>query len=379
MDILQIGKGWFPEEPGGLNRYFYDCCQALPTVGVTVHGLVAGSDRPTQESQGQVQTFATAKDSLLNRWLGARRWMAQQAQLPSLVTSHFALYTLPILTQLGDRPLVMHFHGPWALEGQAEGGNAFGTRVKQWLEQTCYRRATVFIVLSYAFRDILHQHYGIPLQQIQVVPGGVHLDTFDTGLSRAQARDKLGWDRDRPTLVVVRRLAKRMGLENLIQAIAEVRPRHPDLKVNIAGKGALKDSLQQQIDDLGLTQQVTLLGYVPDEYLPLIYRAADLSMVPTLSLEGFGLIVVESLAAGTPVLGTPIGGIPEILRPFSPDLVLDGSTPEQLARGIAEALDGTRSLPSDTDCQRYVAENFAWPIIAQRLKTIYAHAQGGMP
>ncbi len=374
MKILQIGKGWFPEEPGGLNRYFYDCVHALPQVGIEVQGLVAGSDRAYQESSGRVQTFALAKASLPKRWLGARRWVAQQSDLPPLVVSHFALYTFPVLNQLGDRPLVVHFHGPWALEGQAEGAKAIAVRFKQWLEQTCYRRAVVFIVLSQAFRDILHHSYGVPLETIQVVPGGVDPQHFHTGLSRQQAREKLDWESDRPTIVVVRRLAKRMGLENLIQAIAQVRDQYPDIVVKIAGKGSLKDALQQQIEALDLTQQVQLLGYVPDEQLPLIYRAADFSMVPTVSLEGFGLIVVESLAAGTPVLGTPIGGIPEILRPFSSDLVLEGSEPAQLARGILQALSGERSLPDDKACQTYVAENFAWPLIATRLKSIYEAA-----
>jgi glycosyltransferase involved in cell wall biosynthesis len=165
-----------------------------------------------------------------------------------------------------------------------------------------------------------------------------------------------------------------MGLENLINAMAQIRDRYPDILLYIAGKGALTQTLQTQIDELELTNNVKLLGYVPDEQLPLCYRAANFSVVPTVALEGFGLIVVESLAAGTPVLGTPIGGIPEILKPFSEDLVFEGYNSEQLARGIIEALSGDRILPARQVCLKYIEENYDWQAIALQIKSVYQKA-----
>lgn len=167
-----------------------------------------------------------------------------------------------------------------------------------------------------------------------------------------------------------------MGLENLVSAMAQVRDRHPDILLYIAGKGALAATLQTQITELDLANHVKLLGYVPDEQLPLCYRAANFSVVPTIALEGFGLIVIESLAAGTPVLGTPIGGIPEILKPFSEDLVFEGCNRDQLATGIIEALSGDRSLPSSQDCLDYVEANYNWKEIAQQIKLVYQQAIG---
>jgi glycosyltransferase involved in cell wall biosynthesis len=373
MKTLQIGLEWFPERGGGLDRVYYNCTRYLPRVGVEVRGLVAGSSRVAADTNGKVQAFANPDSALLKRWRSLRRSFSRLLSEEdfSLIVSHFALYTFPLLDQLGDRPLVTHFHGPWALESEVESSKTVAIWLKKALETITYRRATRFIVLSQAFRDILYQEYQVPLERIHVIPGGVDFDQFNIPVSRTEARTQLGWSQDRPILFCVRRLSKRMGLENLIAAIDKVRHSHLDILLYIAGKGTLAETLQAQIEELELSDRVRLLGYIPDEQLSLAYRAANFSIVPTLSFEGFGLIVVESLAAGTPVLGTPVGGIPEILQPFCSDLLFEGYSVEQLAQGISEVLSGQRQLPSSQACQAYVRENYTWEAIAPQIKSVY--------
>jgi glycosyltransferase involved in cell wall biosynthesis len=374
FSTLQLGMGWLTEDFGGLNRVYYESIKYLPTVGVGVQGLVAGTnDRVRQESAGVVQAFAPYEAKLWQRW-GALWRSAKQllnTQQYDLVVSHFAFYTFPILPLLGDRPLVVHFQGPWALESTLEGRMGFSSRLKARLESTTYKRAAQFIVLSDAFRQVLHRQYQVPLARIHIVPPGVEIERFDVALSPTLARQQLGWPQDRPILLSVRRLAKRMGLENLIAAIGQVRRTHPDVLLLIAGKGELAAELQQQIIELDLTDNVRLLGFLPDEDLPLAYRAANLSVVPTVAYEGFGLIIPESLAAGTPVLGTPVDAIPEILAPLSPDLLCAGTTSQDLVVAIGEILSGQRVLPSASSCQAYAQANYAWPVVAQRMRQVY--------
>ncbi len=373
MKTLQLGTSWFLEEAGGLARIYYGCVNYLPRVGVDVNGLVVGSDRVVQTSGGKVQTFAAADSSTWTRAIGVRKSvnLAIANSQFDLVATHFALYTLPVLDRIGKLPLVMHFHGPWALESQAEGAGRLSTFGKWVIEKLVYQRTDGFIVLSESFRQILHKTYGVPLAKIFIVGGGIDTAKFDLDLTIAQAREKMGWSQDRRIILCVRRLVQRMGLENLISAIALVRKQHPDVLLLIAGKGAIAMNLRSQIQELQLEDHVQLLGFVPDQDLAIAYRAAELSIVPTVSLEGFGLIVIESLAAGTPVLGTPIGGIPEILQPFSPDLVLQGSTTDQLAQGMIEALSGQRQMPSAEACQTYVKQNYDWQVIAAQMKSVY--------
>ncbi len=376
MKTLQIGLEWFPEQGGGLDRYYYDCTRYLPQAGVNVKGLVAGSSAIEKDTNGRVKAFAVPDASILKRLLEVRNSFQElvSQQDYDLIVSHFAFYTFPILNILDDRPLVSHFHGPWALESGVEANKSLAVKVKKLLEQSVYKRSPQFIVLSQTFRDILHQEYQVPLEQINIIPGGVDIDRFNINLSQSEARSQLGWHQDRPIIFCIRRLAKRMGLENLVAAMAKIRTVYPDALLYIAGKGELATTLQTQIAELELENNVKLLGYIPDEQLPLCYRAANFSVVPTVALEGFGLIVVESLAAGTPVLGTPIGGIPEILKPFSEDLVFEGYNPDQLATGIIEALSGDRALPSSQACLDYVQANYNWNAIAQKIKLVYQSA-----
>jgi glycosyltransferase involved in cell wall biosynthesis len=163
-----------------------------------------------------------------------------------------------------------------------------------------------------------------------------------------------------------------MGLENLVEAVRLARRRLPDLLVLIAGKGPLEDALRAQIAGYGLENHVRLLGFVPEADLPLTYRAADLSVVPTVALEGFGLITVESLAAGTPVLVTPHGGLPEVVSDLDPGLVLPGDTPEILAGGLTDVLLGVRSLPHSDTCRQYVRERFDWPVVSCAIRQVYS-------
>lgn len=353
---------------------YYELLRYLPQVKVEARGLVAGSSWVARDSGQRVQAFAPPTAPLLVRWQAlrreSRRMLAEQR--PDLVVSHFALYTFSVLDMIRSYPLVIHFYGPWALESQVEVGRGLKTKVKAALERSVYRRGDRFIVLSRASRQILQHHYGVPEERIRLIPGGVDVARFATDVTRQEARERLGWPQNRPVVFAVRRLVRRMGLEGLISAMKEVRRRVPEVLLFIAGKGPLFAELRAQVQAQGLENHVQLLGFLSDEDLPLAYRAADLTVVPTVALEGFGLIVVESLAAGTPALVTPEGGLPEVVSDLSPELVLAGSGAGPLAEGIVTALTGKMALPDAKICRSYARTHYDWPVIAARVREVYS-------
>src|SRR6185436_4243444 len=139
-------------------------------------------------------------------------------------------------------------------------------------------------------------------------------------------------------VVTLRNLEPRMGLIELLRAMPAVRAAQPDVRLVVAGTGPLAPALQAETAALGLASTVRFTGFVPEGDLPAFYGAADLFVLPTQALEGFGLVTLESLACGTPVAGTPIGATPELLEPLDRALVFDGASSESIARGLIRVL-----------------------------------------
>lgn len=374
--ISIVGNHWFPSVPGGLDRYVYELTYALLGLGFEVD--LAGIGLPQQSPVPglQLTNLASPSQSLPKRLWSASQAYRQKRHTPvDVINLHFALNSFPLLPYLPPKvPVVATFHGPWFQESQQEGDRKLVVGLKKQLEHLVYRRCDRFIVLSKAFGEILHQEFGISWDRITVIPGGVDTSRFSINLTRQQAREKLGWPQDRFIVFTPRRLVQRMGLGQLIDAIAPLVSQGQAVWLAIAGKGPLRDTLENQVKELNLQNQVKFLGFLPDDDLPVAYQAADITVMPSQSLEGFGLVLLESLACGTPVLCTPVGGMPEVIQGFSPDLVTVDATAAGLRNVLSKILTGETSLPNRDACRLYAESNFNWTAIVQRVQSILIKA-----
>ncbi|NTW18268.1 MAG: glycosyltransferase family 4 protein [Nostocales cyanobacterium W4_Combined_metabat2_030] len=372
--ILTLGTGWFPNNPGGLERYVYELTHKL--AASQDHSELCGVGLPvdTKNTQIKLTNLAYPDSKISSRlWSIRDKFKKTRINKPDAINLHFALYSFPILDILPKGvPVTFNFHGPWASESQEEVINQkFSVWIKkQLIEQSTYNRCDRFIVLSKAFGHILHQKYQIPWQKIYVIPGGVDINHFQNNLSRQQARIKLGWPTNQPILFTSRRLVHRMGIDKLLQAINMIKSEIPDVWLAIAGRGHIQSLLQQQTKELGLENNVTFLGFLPENDLPVAYQAADLTVMPSQSFEGFGLAILESLACGTPVLCTPVGGMPEILQGFSPDLITETITVESIANKLSQVMLEKLPLPSREECRNYTIQNYNWTNISQQVRQV---------
>lgn len=375
MRILHTGMGWFSEDAGGLSRYMSQALESQAGAGHQVRGLVTGTSETSRVSGGLAESFAGRSERMDRRLLGLRRAFSRESRdfRPDLATFHFALYARPVMDLVGGIPWVMHFHGPWALEGKAEGIRPAMAWIRQHLvEAPVYRKAPRVVTLSRCFAGILTDTYGVDPDRIRIVPGGFDPSPFLVAPDKESARARLGLPSGIPLIVCVRRLASRMGLENLIDAVGLLKPAHPNLLVAIAGKGPNAAALQDRIDRAGLQANIRLLGFVPDADLPSLYAAADLSVVPTVALEGFGLIVAESLAAGTPVVASRVGALPELLGGFTDHLLAEPNA-GGLAAVLGRALENPASLPDAAACRTH-CQRWSWQQVTPRLMDVYQEA-----
>jgi glycosyltransferase involved in cell wall biosynthesis len=326
--------------------------EELTKAGLSVETLVAG---PVSDMHPGVVVPVDA-DAWLPRRLGA--FARAVPADTNLVDVHFALYGL---LQAVDRrrphgSMVVHFHGPWAEESRSGGTNA---RPRVWakriIERTVYRRADELVTLSSAFKRVLVERYGVMPWRVCVIPPGVDLERFSPG-DRSVARRRLGLPADRWIIAAVRRLVPRMGLDVLLEAWAANPP--PAGLLLLYGEGPERARLSRRVQALGLAQSVRLPGSIPDDDLPDLLRAADLTVVPSRALEGFGLAALESLACGTPVITSDAGGLPELVEGLDPPLIVPAADVAALTEKILEVHRGR--APAPEACRSH-AERFTWP------------------
>ena len=248
--------------------------------------------------------------------------------------------------------------------------------VRRSVEQTVLKKSDQIVVLSEYTREKLERIYGMTPSRVSVIPGGVDLERFRPSSDKAQIRARLNLSQDKFVLFTVRNLVPRMGLENLISAFKIVQNGSRDVLLVIGGEGPLKLALKNKVNQCGLENSVQFAGYIPDEDLPSYYQMADLFILPTAELEGFGLVTVEALASGLPVLATPVGGSKEILTKLGPDYLFDDSTPQSIADGILKALDGWATNQGAYNniaetCRKVAEQHYSWDDHVSKLEDLF--------
>ena len=233
------------------------------------------------------------------------------------------------------------------------------------LEKKVLNASEKIITLSDFTKDKLSNTYRISSDKIIVIPGGADLARFFPVADKMRIKKRLDIPTDHMILLSVRNLVPRMGLENLLHAMKNVVSRVENVSLLIGGSGPLKENLVVLVRKLGLEDHIHFTGFIPEDDLPDYYRASDLFILPTLELEGFGLVTLESLASGVPVLGTPVGGTVEILQKFDPRYIFRSTEVEDMSDLIIETCLRFKENPvhwekTSAHCRRFVEQNYSW-------------------
>ncbi len=239
------------------------------------------------------------------------------------------------------------------------------TQGRKDVEKKVLNASDKIIVLSRYTQDKLWNAYKIPPSKIVIIPGGINIEGFRPAGDRMEIRRRLDIPQEKTILLTIRNLVPRMGLENLIAAMKDVVENIPDAYLIIGGSGSLKEELVQLSRRLKIEGNIKFVGFIPEQDLPDYYRAADAFILPTLELEGFGLVTLEALACGTPVLGTPIGGTKEILGIFDPSYLFKDTSSEAIAGLIVEKCQQFKENPAvwksvSSQCRTFVEANYSW-------------------
>ena len=277
---------------------------------------------------------------------------------------------------------IYHFHSSWYDEekinlteiGQSGINLYWRLKIIRWLEWACYYSSKSILFLSDYTRRRFIDYYPFKKPRMRIIPGGVDTTRFCPSENNDElnaTRNRLGIPEGYKFLLTVRRLEASMGLDNLIAATAEIANRSSELKFKllIAGKGSLSEKLKSQATLSGLDDRVNFVGFVPDDLLPMYYAAADIFIMPTAFIEGFGLATVEALSAGLPVLGTPVGGTTEILESIDSKLLFSHAD----AQSMADKIEWFLKYPDPVfalraKCREEALKNYSWNLVTDRIE-----------
>jgi glycosyltransferase involved in cell wall biosynthesis len=272
-----------------------------------------------------------------------------------------------------DLPSVITMHGG-DVYVNPEQGYDFPTR---WYVRPPLRWTLRHASALTAITEDCRQHAlraGAPAESIRLIFNGSDLRRF----SPADYRDGMGDESWGPHMVFAcRQLFPRKGIRFLIQAAAQLKPRFPDLKLVLAGDGFERPELVRLAQDLGIADDVSVLGWVPNNALPKYYRAAAVSVIPSLE-EGFGIPAAEAMGCEVPVVASDAGGLPEVVEDGVTGLVVPRGDVPALAEAIGALLaDPERRHRMGVAGRRRALELFDWDRTAEQLEQVYREIGAG--
>jgi len=238
-------------------------------------------------------------------------------------------------------------------------------RMMQWAA----RRAAASIGVSSALVQVLRS-WGLEEERLHVMRNGVDLQRFRP-VPQAEARAKLGLPAQGPVLVGVGNLQEHKGQRLLVEALGLLAPRLPGLQLLLIGEGPDRGWLEARAAELGVSTQLRLLGTRPNTELLDWYSAADVSLLVS-SREGWANVLLESMACGTPVIATDVGGSAEVVGASGAGWLVREREPAAVAAAVEKAL---VELPPRAQVRAY-AEGFSWQATSNAQLALFGRLQG---
>jgi phosphatidylinositol alpha-mannosyltransferase len=226
-------------------------------------------------------------------------------------------------------------------------------------------RVDAKICVSEPARENIVEHFDGPFQ---IVPNGIDVSRYNGGVER------FPWANDgRPRILFVGRFDEtRKGFKYLLRAMPLVRQQFPGARLVVVGTGD-RDKFDSTIEREQI-QGVDFVGFVPREELPRYYASCDIFCAPSIARESFGIVLLEAMASGKPVVATSIPGYESVMTNQREGLMVEPKNPSALAVALVRLL-----ADRDLRCKlaangRATAETYAWPKVAQRVLDVYAQA-----
>lgn len=295
-----------------------------------------------------------------------------------IIHTHFDIPPGPLAglryAKKNKNPFIVTYHGDWV--------ESYGGLIRR-VGVAFHNKYLVDKVLSYADAIISPSEYYINeskflrkyREKIVVIPNGINYRDFNISYSKEDCRKKLCLPLNKKILLFFGYLSPYKGPEVLLKAMPKIIKNVSDVELVFAGKGVMHDELEILSKKIRVKKNVRFVGFVEDGLKPLYYKAADVFILPsTMNTESFGIVNLEAMACGVPIVASNIGGIPDIVKDGENGLLVQPKNTEALANAIIYLLENEDMKKKLGLNGKMKVKNYSWEKIAEKTEAIYVQS-----
>ncbi|NLK52705.1 MAG: glycosyltransferase family 4 protein [Syntrophomonadaceae bacterium] len=391
MRVIVLSWEYPPENIGGLGRHVWGLTWALARQGFEVHVICPGveGERSKQYRRGlyvhRARPYSLTTPGFIPQVLQQNVSLLECAasliytlKQVDLIHAHdwLVTYVAQALKHAYRLPLVATIHATeyGRNHGLHTEEQRFIGSVEWWLVYEAWR----VICCSNFMQDELQRVFQLPVDKITMISNGINLDEFRVD-PRLQPylkdfRHQYAHPEEKIVLCVAR-LVHEKGVQVLLEALPRVLAVYPQTKLVIVGRGPGEGYLKHRAGQLGITHQVYFTGYIDDQTRNQLYQSATVAVFPSL-YEPFGIVALEAMAAGVPVVVSDTGGISEIVKHGVDGLKAATGSADSLATQIIEILTNP-DLGQRLQAKAYqkVSTRFTWDEVARQTGHLYVQVK----
>ncbi|MBJ7899950.1 MAG: glycosyltransferase [Cyanobacteria bacterium RI_101] len=283
------------------------------------------------------------------------------------------------LKQEQNSQLIHTYHSLGAVKYDALQSRPAIAPTRLGIETELLERSDCVVATSPQEKEVLNRYYA-DQGRVEVIPCGTTPNFHN--IPKAQARQNLGWGREKKIVLYVGRFDPRKGIETLVRACAQLKNQgYQHLQLVLAGgssleslDGAERRRIEALVRELDLSAETLFAGRIPHDSLPWHYSAADVCVIPSY-YEPFGLVSIEAIACGTPVIASRVGGLKFSVIPEETGLLVQPRNVEELAQAIERVLEDelwAKKLKKQANSDSN--PRFSWKSSAMQLSNLYRYS-----
>ncbi len=385
MDICMLTWEFPPRIVGGIARHCYGLAKSLAHNGHGVHVVTLDfPGTPIYEEMDGIKVYRTAVEMghpnfftwalIFNHFMMKRVGDLSQRVDLDIVHIHDWL-TAPVgisFKHYKSKPMIVTIHSTEHGRSGLHNPESYTIDGMEWW--ATYEANKVIVASGSMKREC--EHFHLPSEKVEVIPNGIDSAKYQLPVDRWWVRSRYGLQPNEKLVLCVGRLVPQKGIEYLIRAAPLIHSRYPEAKLLIVGDGWQRDQLERLAQSVGYRWKITFTGFLPDQEVIALMNSADVLVVPSI-YEPFGIVALEGMAAGVPVVASQIGGLAEVINHDHTGVFVYPRSPKSIAWGIDHVLSNPEHGKWLTRNAREIIQKFySWEIIAMKTVKVYEEVVG---